>query len=78
MSEVLRLVWLVPLVLPPSLDHGIILALINLMSVPTEGDNLRLVVESLTNFHRVLRIVLLEHLLGHRELQPGGVLDHSL
>jgi hypothetical protein len=79
LSEILRIVWLVPLVLLPCLDHGIVLALVNLMSVPTEGDNLRLAVESLTDFHRVVRIVLLlEHLLGHCELKPGGVLDHSL
>ena len=78
MPEILRIVRVVPLVLPSCLEHGIVLALVNLFSVPTESDNLCLVVESLVDFHRVLRIVLLEHLFGHRELQPGGVLDHFL
>ena len=71
MREILRIVWVVSLVLPSCLEHGIIvLALVNLFSIPTEGNNLCLAVESLVDFHRVLRIILLEHLLGHRELQP--------
>ena len=79
MREILRIVRVVPLVLPSCLEHGIIvLALVNLFSVPTESDNLCLVVESLVDFHRVLRIVLLKHLFGYRELQPGGVLHHLL
>ena len=78
MREILLFVRLVVLVLPSCLEHGIIVALINVFSIPTQGNNLCLVVQGLVDFHRVLWIGLLEHLLCHRELQPGGVLDHFL